>query len=169
MKISRKLSAGSNTFGFVKTHTFILKGLLITTTTCFGEKRSKKKLVRSASKVERPLHLLRSVQSTVCWDLTISRKMVTVTIAATSATSITNYKQKVTSNILDFYTERHLHSVAITIEMTSRHSECTHLAQTKVRCLPVRYTINSESYIAILDQFRDDLTQKPTQAQLGLA
>ena len=33
----------------------------------------------------------------------------------------------------------HLRSVAIMIEVTGRHTECTLLTQTTVRCQPLRY------------------------------
>ena len=69
-----KLPAGLITFGLVIKHTFILIRLLITTTMCFV-KRSQKKSVRSTSKVEKSLHLWRSMHSTVCWGLTGSRKI----------------------------------------------------------------------------------------------
>ena len=51
MKSSSKLLADSITFGLVIKHTFVSMGLLITTAMCFKEKRSQKKLVRSAAKV----------------------------------------------------------------------------------------------------------------------
>ena len=54
---------------------FRLSGGLITTKTCFGEKVAWKKSVRSTSKVRRSLRLWPSMKSTVCWDLTDSKKM----------------------------------------------------------------------------------------------
>ena len=70
-----QLPAGSITFGLVMKHTFISMGRLITTPTCLGKKVVWKKLVRSTSKVRRSLRLWPSMQSTVCWELTSSKKM----------------------------------------------------------------------------------------------
>ena len=45
----------------------------------------------------------------------------------TSATSITNLKQKVTNNTLNLYVERHQQVAAVMMEVISCHIECTHL------------------------------------------